>query len=267
MRSAELPSVTIVTHDGSNKTSIYQESLPGWQIKRREPSYDEERIQLMAPQTDKRPVFIAQEKAREDAPWVAAFCGIVEELASEGGTLISRNHDRIYLYTDTVQVVHNPDGKELVLEKPKWDPLTWATASSEAMAQSGKDVEIVSALSALRCTPDGISAPSTVIVRVKATMQPYTREDIVAFAKESGANTIPETAGGISLANGGRHFYDTGKPLVVELLDSLESKPVELMRFETWSDLPDSTLRPFICGALEPALTRVVAKTKASKMV
>ncbi len=257
----ELPPITIVTHNGSNKEAIFRTALPGISIDGRDPRFDEERIQRMAPHTERRPVYISEEKAREDAAWVSAACGTATAF-TEDARVIPEGKDRIYLYADTVQFVHEPNGSLTILEKPHQEPVDWATNSPEAMAQSGKDVEIVNALTAIRCGGDGrVSDPKTVIVRVHAHMRPYTRADVIAYAKGSGNHTMPNDAGGISLANGGRHFYDTDKPLIVTVQDSIDANESELFRFDTWALVPDRVLRPFICGAIEPAVIRLVDKT------
>ncbi len=259
----ERPDITIVTRNGSNKDAIFQAALPGWHIDRKEPGFDETRIQRMAPHTEIRPVFIAEEKAREDAAWVSAICGTAEAYTA-GARVIPDGKDRIYLYTDSVQFVHEDDGSLTILEKPHQDPDTWASQSAEAMAQSDKDVEIVNALTAVRCGKDGVSEPKTVILRVHAHMRPYTRDEVVAYAKGSGRKSVENDAGGISLANGGRHFYDTDRPLVVSVQDSIEGNESELFRFDSWALVPDRVLRPFICGAIEPAVVRLVQKTQVS---
>lgn len=259
----ERPSITIVTKNGGyQKDRIYQSALPGWEINRKDPGFQEWKIKETAPRDESRPVYIAEGKAMADAAWVAAIAGISEEMIEEAKKIQSE-HGHIYLYTDSVQFVHQPDGTVTLHEKPKGDPVVWASTAPEAMDQSGKTVEIVSALTAVHADKTGVSEPKTVMVRAKATMREFTREELVEYAKGSGNKIIPDTGGGISLANGGRQFYDTSKPLTIFVQDSLTSEPVEMLRYETWAHVPDVALRPFICGAFEPAIIRLVEKTKA----
>jgi len=96
-------------------------------------------------------------------------------------------------------------------------------------------------------------------------MRPFTREELIDYANGSGKTIIPLTGGGISPSNGGRRFYDTTKPLTVSVQDSLDAEPEELLRYERWDHLPDEVLRPFTCGAVEPAVIRLVNKTKVQK--
>lgn len=262
---AEMPPITVVTQN-ANKENIFRDALVGWKIDGKEPTFDELRIQSMAPRNERRPVYISEEKARQDAAWVSAVCGMADACTNDA-VKIPDGKDHIYLYTDTVQFVHEPNGALTILEKPHMtDPVDWAATTSEAMSQSGKDVEIVNALTAIRCDKDGgVSDPKTVIVRAKAHMRPYTREEIVSYAKGSGNHTVLHDAGGISLANGGRHFYDTEQPLIITVQDAIDGKESELFRFDTWALVPDLVLRPFICGAVEPAVMRLVNKTQAFK--
>lgn len=261
---AELPPITIVT-SSRNKTDIFRDALPGWKVDQKNPSFDEDRIQRSAPHTELRPVFISEEKAREDAAWVSAICGTAVAL-TEQARIISDGKDHVYLYSDTVQFVHEDDGSVRILEKPiHQDPVVWAMTSDEAIAQSGKDIEIVNAMTAIRCGKDGITDPKTVIVRAHARMRPYTRTEVIEYAKGNGNYTILKDAGGISLANGGKHFYDTDSPLIITVQDSIDGKESELFRFDTWGLVPDKVLRPFICGAVEPAVVRLVNKTQPSR--
>lgn len=250
----------MVTREGSNKERIFRDALPDWHIHRRDPSFNEPNLEAIAPRDESRTVFIAEAKAREDAAMVAALCGTVN-LLTEGAEVTHSEKGELYIYNDTEQHVHLPDGSLVVLDKPEGDPVEWAMHSPDAMIQSGNNVEIITALSGMLCNDGRVSEPKSVIVRVAATMRDFTREELVEYAKGSGSKTIPDTAGGISMANGGRSFYDTGKPLTVSVQDSLESEPVELLHFNTWAHVPDAALKPFICGAFEPALTRLVEKS------
>lgn len=260
--NTERPTITIVTKNGGyQKDRIYKAALPEWEIDRKDPEFSEWRIKQKAPHTEERPVYIAEGKAREDAAWVAAVCGLSEAVISQAQKIKSeRGH--MYLYTDSVQFVHQPDGGLTIHEKPQGDPVIWASTAPEAMDQSGKTVEIVSALTAVRCDKHGVSEPQTVIVRAKATMLPFTRNELIEYAKGSGNKTIPDTGGGISLANGGRQFFDTNKPLTISVQDGVGEPQQELLRYETWAHIPDTALRPFICGAFEPAVVRLAEKTK-----
>jgi hypothetical protein len=260
--NTERPTITIVTRNGGyQKDRTFQRAMPEWQITRKEPTFDEAQIQKTAPHDESRPVYISEQKARMDAAWVSAMCGAANAV-TEGAKKVSKDGGHLYLYTDSIQFIHEPDGTRSHHEKPIGDPVEWAQNSPDALAQSGKTVEIVSSLTAIRCDKNGVSEPATVIVRAQATMRPFGREELVEYAKGSGKNVIPDTAGGISLANGGRQFYDTNKPLTISVQDGLDSKPSELMRFETWGTVPDDVLRPFTCGAFEPAVIRLAQKTQ-----
>jgi len=259
--NAERPSLIVVTRNGGyNKDRIFQSALPDWNVSRKDPIFDETLIHPIAPNDETRPVFISEAKAAMDWAFVAAMCGMAEAFTSEAQKVASKD-GVMYLYADSVQFIHEPDGTLTIHEKPHGDPVEWATTHPDALAQSGKTIEIVSSLTGIKCDKNGVSDPQTVIVRAKASMRPFTREELITYAKGSGNKTIPDTAGGISLANGGRSFYDTGKPLTISVQDGLGSEPKELLRYDTWAHVPDEALRPFVCGAFEPAVTRLVQKT------
>jgi hypothetical protein len=263
IQPSSLPITFVTSSDGNNKATIFQKWLPNWNISHREPLFDENHIHETAPHDQNRPQAIAERKAKDDITMAQAISGIANAIV-ENGDLYTNGAEKLLLYTDTVQLVHVSDDEIAILEKPVGDPLEWATHSPEAMIQSGKDIEIINALTGIRTGKDGVSEPATVILHVKATMRPFTREDIIAYANTPN-NTIVATSGGISMANGGRSFLDTDKPLVVSIAESMDDpQPVEVARYDTWDHVPDSDLKPLICGAVEPAIARLVEKTNGN---
>jgi len=259
MKTTEHLPITFVTSaNGNNKADIFKTRLPAWQITYREPFFNEAAIHERAPQNEHRPQVIAEYKAKDDVMLAAAMSRIADAIVQDG-TLYTNGAEQILLYTDTVQMVHVSDAKKIILEKPVGDPLLWATYSPEAMIQSGRDVEIVNALTGIRTGKDGIGEPKTVMLRVRYMAKPFTREDVIAYANNPD-NTITHTSGGLSVANGARHLYDMDKPLVVSIADSMDEEPVEIMRFDTWHHLTKDELKSFICGAVEPAVEQLTKK-------
>ncbi|MBI5019501.1 hypothetical protein HZB58_04495 [Candidatus Gottesmanbacteria bacterium] len=261
-RAEKIPITFVTSSDGHNKAEVFQKWLPDWQIGHREPLFNEEKIHETAPRDEHRPQVIAEHKAKDDVTLALAISGAANAIV-ENGDLYTLGEEKMLLYTDTVQLVHVSDNEIAILEKPVGDPVEWAMHSPEAMIQSGKDIEIINALTGVRVSKNGVSEPATVILHVKATMRPFTREEIVAYAKKPG-NTVSQTSGGISMANGARSFLDMDKPLIIGLADSMDEEPTELLRYETWHDVPSADLKPFICGAVEPAIERLTQKTKAT---
>ena len=92
-------------------------------------------------------------------------------------------------------------------------------------------------------------------------MRPFTREDVISYANTPD-NTIASTSGGLSMANGARAFLDRQKPLIIGVADSMGEEPREIVRYSTWEHLTNAELKPYICGAFEPAILRLVEKTK-----
>lgn len=261
-RAEKIPITFVTSSDGHNKAAVFQKWLPDWQIGHREPLFNEDKIHETAPRDEHRPQVIAEHKAKDDVALALAISGAAHAIV-ENGDLFTLGDEKMLLYTDTVQLVHVSDSEVAVLEKPQGDPIEWAMHSPEAIIQSGKDIEIINALTGVRVSKGGVSEPATVILHVKATMRPFTREDIVAYAKSPG-NTVAQTSGGISMANGGRSFLDMDKPLVIGIADSMDDTPTELIRYETWHDLPNADLKPYICGAVEPAIEKLVQKTQST---
>lgn len=256
-----LPITFVTSKDGNNKAEIFSRWLPNWTISRRDPLYNEDQIHEIAPHTEHRPQMIAERKAKDDMALAQAISGVARVIV-EDGDLYTHGEEKMLLYTDTVQLVHTTDTEIAMLEKPQGNPVEWAMHSPEAMMQSGKDVEIINAMTGIRTGKDGISEPATVILHVRVSMRPFGREEVVDYAKAPN-NTIAATSGGISIANGGRAFYDMNKPLVVSVANSMEDPhPVEVARYDTWHHITNAELKPLICGAVEPALDRLVEKTK-----
>ena len=133
--------------------------------------------------------------------------------------------------------------------------------------QSGKDVEIINAMTGIRTGKDGVSEPATVILHVRVSMRPFTRDEVIEFATNS-PSIVAATSGGLSIANGGRSFYDMTKPMIVSIADTMEDPNlIEVARYDTWEHLSNAELKPLICGAVEPAIDRLVEKTKPQKVV
>ena len=266
MKNQERLPITFVTSaDGHNKADVFKARLPNWQITQREPFFNERAIHEKAPRNEHRPQIIAEHKAKDDIMLATAMSLIADTIVSDG-TVYTGGEEKMLLYTDTVQLVHVNNTEIAILEKPVGDPLEWAMHSPEAVIQSGKDIEIINALTGIRTGSKGVSEPKTVILHVKATMRPFTRADVIAYAKTPG-NTIAATSGGISMANGGRSFLDMDKPLVISVADSMDEEPIEIERYDTWHHLSDAQLKPFICGAVEPAIERLVEKTTPEHMI
>ncbi len=260
-----LPITFVTSADGNNKADIFKKWLPNWQITRRDPFYSEHVIHDRAPHTEHRPQVIAEHKAKDDIALAQAISRIAQDIISDGD-LYTFGGERLLLYTDTVQLVHLDDTHIAMLEKPIGDPLEWAKHSPEATIQSGKDVEIVNALTGIRIGKDGVGEPETVMLRVRYSARPFTRSDVVAYANNPN-NTITHTSGGLSVSNGARHLYDTSKPLTVSIANTMDEKPMEIMRYDTWDHLTSSDMKPFICGAVEPAIQRLVEKTGGTAKV
>lgn len=261
MKTVEhLPITFVTSKDGHNKADVFQRSLPNWSIGHREPFFNELQIHEAAPLDAHRPQVIAERKAKDDVAIAQVISSLAKTIA-EDGDLYTLGSDKMLLYTDTVQLVHVSESDVAILEKPVGDPLEWATHSPEAVIQSGKDIEIINALTGIRVGKNGISEPKTVILHVRATMKPFTRDDVIAYAKTP-ENTISQTSGGLSMANGARSFLDMGKPLIVGIADTMDDEPTEVTRYNTWNHLTKEDLKPLICGAVEPAVIRLVEKTK-----
>lgn len=260
-----IPITFVTSSDGHNKADVFQKWLPNWNISHREPLFNEVAIHEIAPHDEHRPQMIAERKAKDDITMAQAISGVANAIV-ENAELYTYGDEKMLLYTDTVQLVHVSDTEIAILEKPEGDPVEWAMHSPEAVIQSGKDIEIINALTGVRTSKDGVSEPATVILHVKATMRPFTREEVIEYAK-SPHNTVSATSGGLSMANGARSFLDMQKPLVIGVADSMDDKPTELYRYETWDHLTNAELKPFICGAVEPAIIKLVEKTNTAKVV
>lgn len=253
-----LPITFVTSKDGHNKADVFQKSLPNWTIGHREPLFNERQIHEAAPLNAHRPQVIAERKAKEDIAVAHAISGLAKVIV-EDGDLYTMGEEKMLLYTDTVQLVHVNDTDVAILEKPVGDPLEWAMHSPEAVIQSGKDIEIINALTGIRVGKDGVSEPKTVILHVRARMKPFTRNDVITYAHNPN-NTISQTSGGLSMSNGAGSFLDKDKPLIVGIADTMDDEPIEVARYTTWHHLTKEDLKPLICGAVEPAIVKLAEK-------
>lgn len=158
----------------------------------------------------------------------------------------------IRLYQDTDQVT---DGR--VLGKPHPNIIQWAN-NGEMMFQSGKPVEMWIALTALSAT-DLSREPVTLATRLRVTMRPYSRAEIMDYLRHH-LQSVKNTAGGISLCNGGLPFYDPGKPLEVHLIDPAAGTEEPIVRYDTWHDRTREDLRPYVYGTYERIFERLLEK-------
>ena len=57
------------------------------------------------------------------------------------------------------------------------------------------------------------------------------------------------------------------KPLVVSVADSMDDIPQEIIRYATWEHVTNAELKPFICGAVAPAIDKLLEKTALPKVI
>ncbi len=209
------------------------------------------------------PFEMAKEKALQDTAGLLVL-GAVNRIACEGllGDVVTRPGRTIRLYSDTVQVSYNadaPDDVPKILEKPK-NIESWLTdPDNGAMAQSGKNFEICTALTGIDVTnPE--AHPSTILVRIAGKMRPFTLPDVMNVIRKNGEGDVMMAAGGISMQNGSTVLYDKTQPLRAYIQTDPNIAPQLMFEFPTWDHLDLPTLQRFVYGAVPEALDALVAQ-------
>lgn len=216
------------------------------------------------------PFEVAEQKALQD---VAALLVIAasNEIARENmlGDIKIDGKRTIRLYSDTVQVVFDQDISDdtvKVLEKPENLQEWLEDEENGAMAQSGKQFEITTALTGFDITnPD--AHPSTILVRFAGQMRPYTKKDIQDLLENFGPQDIMPVAGGISIQNGGTSLYDKTKPLTCYIQTDPNASPIVVFKHKTWEDVDLKTLQRYVYGAIPEAVSALIYQIDNSRYV
>lgn len=242
------------------KHRSFAANFSDWAVNQLPSEAREATIQTIAPSNPyERAWYIATEKAKADRQHILAAVKIVSALRGDSLTdTIASLNDHIYgVWTDAIQVVRKVDeaGQPIVktLEKPL-SVVTWlADDENGALAHSGAEAEMIVAVSIIDFS-DPAAIPRTILLSTKTRMKAFNRDQVETWVAQGNATSVTESAGGFSLPNGGREFYDQTQPLTVSIMTSPEAEPIEILHMDTWQDMPNDTLRTFTYGSLRDVL-------------
>lgn len=236
-------------------------------ILHRRPVTDEKKLSSMVGYDSHRARNIAERKllASLSPVLMGGVLGYLDQFIRDGqlGTLELIESGRvIQVVTDSVQVVYNDlGGIEYVLEKPNPTVEDWMERGDHLL-QSGKKVGIITAISGipLPTSPSHYTPlPQTVLVTTRATMGYIDEKEFLAYLNNGGRKTIAETAGGFSLCNGARRFYED-IPLTVSYQDGLQEDPTIIFQCNDWKAHTRENLFPFVYGTFKEAMDGLVEK-------
>lgn len=239
--------------------------LPHTDVRRLDPRFTEELIQQpLNVQPAEWPMEMAERKALQDLA-AAYVLATTDEAAHQGmvaeiGKSTEARHIRMYSDTITVSYAgETSDETPTVLEKPK-DIASWFKDKERgALALSGKNIEICTALTAIDAKNPN-APPVTILVRIATKMSPYTLEDVKRVIEKHGPQAVLTTAGGISLWNGGTPLYDGSIPLKIYLQTDPLQQPVLVNEIRGWQQLDNDHLKQMLYGAVPEAMESMIRK-------
>ncbi len=214
------------------------------------------------------PMETSQRKAFQDiaANMVRSYLSGVVETGLEGDIAVD-NKRVIRLYSDTINIVYAGDTRDeatVVLEKPK-SIHEWLTDPVRgAMALSGKNTEVCTALTAIDMT-DPKAHPATILVRTTFKVKPFTIEDAKQFVSTHGEESILKSASGVSFINNTVELFDTTAPLRTYIQTDANLPPNLLFELPTWDHLTQQDRLRILYGAIPEALNILVQQFQPAK--
>lgn len=244
------------------RTHSFELLYPNAKIRQVKPRFTEELMpRPLSVEPSEWPMEMAQEKALQDIAAVLTLAA-TKQLTGEGllAEINQAGEGRhLRIYSDTITVKKNGDGKATVLEKPR-DLVSWFSDKERgALALSDKHVEICTGITAIDMKNPN-SHPATVLVRILSKMRPYTMEDLNQIIEKHGAQAVLTTAGGISIWNGGTSLYDGTVPLQISLQTDPYTEPVVIREIHDWQKMDTDQLKQILYGALPEAMDSLVDK-------
>lgn len=267
----ERPIYLDVVTSSKERVMAFRSLLPADRVNQVTPGFTETVIHKPVNSSPSEwPFEVAREKALQDITGLLVQ-GVVNKSACEGlvGDIADRPGRTIRLYSDTVQVSYNaesPDDVPKVLEKPISIEHWLTDPENGALAQSGKNFEICTALTGIDLT-DPSAHPATVLVRVAGKMRPYDMSDVMNVIHTHGERDITMAAGGVSIQNGGTELYDKSEPLRCYIQKDPNLQPQLVFEIPSWDHLSLTTLRRFVYGAVPEALDALITQIDNSTHV
>lgn len=203
------------------------------------------------------PLEMAERKAMQDisALMVLSYVNGVVETGHVGD--VKANGDRVIrIYSDTINIAYDKDINDdstVVLEKPRSIASWLSDRKQGAMALSGKNTELCTAITAIDMT-DPTVHPATILIRTATRMRPYTITDVQTFIKRHGEESIQKSASGISFINESVELFDTDSPLRTYIQTDPDQPPTLLFEYPSWGHLTQGDRTQILYGALPQAM-------------
>lgn len=213
------------------------------------------------------PMEMSERKALQDlaAHLVHSYLNGVISTGCEGD--FSPDGKRIIrVYSDTINIAYAGDTADettVVLEKPPTIAKWMADRERGAMALSGKNTEMCTAITAIDMTDPNVH-PTTVLVRTAVKMKPFTPEDVKKFIARHGDDAVLKAASGISFSNESVELFDTSSPLRTYIQIDPNLPPSLLFEIPTWEHLPQDDRRRILYGAIPEVMQIVTNEFKQS---
>jgi hypothetical protein len=214
-------------------------------------------------QTAEWPIEMAENKALQDmaAHMVYSYLNGVVETGAIGD--VKPDGKRIIrLYSDTINISYAgdiADENTVVMEKPKNIGQWLADRQHGAMALSGKNTELCTAITAIDMTDPDVH-PTTILMRTAVKMRPFTIDEVKEFIARHGEEHILNAASGISFVNDTVELFDTSAPLRVYMQKDPNESPSLLFQLPTWEHLTQKERTQILYGGL-PQVIEAISDT------
>lgn len=246
------------------RTSAFQMLLGSDRVRQVQPLFTEDAmrkpVSTVESQPAEWPMQVAEHKAFQDlaAHVVNSYLtstvedGRLGEIKKDDGRLIR-------IYSDSVNIAYASDTSDstaVVLEKPKNIGAWLADTQHGAMALSGKNIELCTALTAIDMTDPSVH-PTTTLVRLSMKMKPFTIQDVKQFIEKYGEQSILKSASGISFINEAADLFETQEPLKIYIQTDTSHPPSLLMQYPTWDHLGQKERVRLLYGAIPEVVASI----------
>jgi predicted house-cleaning NTP pyrophosphatase (Maf/HAM1 superfamily) len=211
-------------------------------------------------QTAEWPIEMAENKALQDMAALMVYSylnGVIET-----GTVTDIKPDQkriIRIYSDTINITYAGDMADestVVLEKPKNIGQWLADRQRGAMALSGKNSELCTALTAIDMTDSSVH-PTTVLLRTAIKMRPFTIDEAKAFIARHGEGAVLNSASGVSFINDSVELFDTSAPLRTYIQKDPNDPPSLLFELPRWDHLTKQERIQILYGGIPQVIEAI----------
>lgn len=209
------------------------------------------------------PLEMAERKAMQDVTALMVLSYVNQTVETGHQEDIPIDGKRVIrLYSDTINITYDKtmsDESAIIMEKPKNIASWMSDRERGAMALSGKQTELCTALTAIDMT-DPTVHPATILIRTSVKMKVFTVKDIQEFLSRHGEQAILKSASGISFVNDTVELFDTESPLRTYIQTDPDKPPTLLYEYPTWNHLTREERLRILYGAIPEAIDSLVTQ-------